>query len=100
MDVQRFSVKTKLNTLTNDNYVLKAEIDKVVKLMSRVRMEGLAVFGFYVRWLFSQPGYSQADEAHLRLNMFSDVFVAKTEPTMQKRNWLNTLRQCTARKPI
>ncbi len=96
-----YSVKQTLNTLTKGNPMLIAKLNSLVKVMSRVRMEGLFIFGLYLRWLFSKPDYSPDQEAHLNLNMFSDEFKKETKqgdkiPFQAERNWFNILRQCMA----
>ena len=98
-----YSVKQTLNTVTKGNAPLIARLGQIVKVMSRVRMEGMFIFAMYLRWLFSRPDYSPGQEGHLNLNMFSDEFkkvvkeggqMVEIQPHQDERNLFNILRQC------
>ena len=100
-----YSVKQSLNTVARGNQNLIIMIGLLVKLMSRVRMEGMFIFAIYLRWLFSRPDYSPGGESHLSLNMFSDEFKKEVKmngqevevpPHQDSRNLFNILRQCLA----
>ena len=94
MPIRYFSVKSSLATITQHDPTLIAYINGIVKDMSQVRTEGMLIFGFYIRRLFSRNEFSESSELHATVSSNAEVFPAETRT--ENREWRRIIRQCLA----